>query len=139
MRGSPLLLTGFIALGLLLAGIPMWSLTRPHAHEASLSSQTTPIATRPLELKVTSTGNAMIELRQAGHLMWQSASPAETFEQTLSATASTAEFVATVRWLDASRQNAARLQFSRDGELLADTTLWGEEQVEDVITLPAAP
>lgn len=137
MRGSPLILTAFLALGLLLAGIPVWSLTRPHPHETPVAAPSSaPATTRPLELKITSTSAALVELRQSGQLIWQSQSPAESFTQTLPAAAD-ADFVASVRWLDAAKQNAIRFEFSRDGDALADKTLWGEGQTEDVLSVTA--
>ena len=141
MRGSPLLLTAFLALGLLLAGIPVWSLTRPHPHTTPAPASTTvpPAHVRPFELKVTTTTAATIELRHAGQVVWSSSAPAESFDATLSAASGLTDFVASIRWLDGSKANAARFQFSRDGDTLADLTLWGELSTEDVLTVPAAP
>ncbi len=139
MRGSPLILTALLALGLLLAGLPVWSLTRPHEHERPVAPPVAKsTATRPLELEITTTSPATIELRHSGQLVWSSPAPADTFITTLPAEKDATDFIATIRWLDASKQNAARFQFSYDGDTLADRTLWGEQTTEDVLTVPAA-
>jgi hypothetical protein len=140
MRGSPIILTALLALALLLAGLPVWTLTRPHEHsEPAPPSVARPTATtRPLELNVATTSPATIELRHSGQLVWSSPVPADSFTTTLPAPPDAADFVATIRGLDGSKQNAARFQFSHDGDTLADTTLWGEQTTEDVIPVPAA-
>lgn len=141
MRGSPLILTALLALALLVAGIPVWSLTRPHEHKTPLAAPAASPAAglRSLDLSITTTAPATIELRHTGQLVWSSSAPAESFTATLPAEKSATDFVATIRWLDGSRQHAARFQFAYDGDTLADLTLWGEQSTEDVLTVPATP
>lgn len=139
MRGSPLILTALLALALLLAGFPVWSLTRPHHHTVPVAppSSAPAAGTRPLDLSIITTAPATIELRQAGQLVWSSPAPADSFTATLPAEKSATDFVATIHWLDGSGSHAARFQFACDGDTLADLTLWGGKTTEEVLTVPA--
>lgn len=135
MRGSPLLHALFLAGALALAGIPVWSLTRPHEHAAEPRVESKPTTLRSVDLSVTSTAPAQITLKDAGKSVWQSAAAGTQFEQTLELPATGSELVATVTWPD-GEIHAARFQFSHDGETLADVTLWGGTETTDVITVP---
>lgn len=135
MRGSPLLHALFLAGALALAGIPVWSLTRPHEHTAEPQVESKPTTLRSVDLSVTSTAPAQITLTGAGKPVWQSAAPGTQFEQTLELPATGSELVATVTWPD-GQTHAARFQFSHDGETLTDATLWGGTETTDVIVVP---
>jgi hypothetical protein len=137
MRGSPLLQALLLAVVLALAGIPVWSLTRPHAHaEPARSSKTEPGMTAA-DLIVTSTAEAEVELALSGTTIWQGRPAAPRFEAALSLPPD-AELVARVRWAR-SGTSAARFQVSRDGEQLADVTLWGDTEATDVLSVSPRP
>lgn len=135
MRGSPLLHALFLAAALALAGIPVWSLTRPHVHAVNTKPGPAKTGRQAVELSVTSTASARITLTSEGRAVWQSGEAGTHFEQTLDLPATGSELVATVRWAT-DQQQAARFQFSHDGETLADATLWGDAETTDVISLP---
>ena len=139
MRGSPLFFALIITIVLGLAGIPVWMLTRPHEHPAQVKAPDSAASTtRPVDLTVTSTADAEIEIRHAGAVVWRGASTGKnlTASLTLPKTASGLELVTRVRWGATETPQAVRFQFSHDGETLADATLWGTTQAEDVIALP---
>ncbi len=135
MRGSPLLHALFLAIALALAGIPIWSLTRPHAHAVEAKAGIAKTGRHAVELAVTSTAPAQITLSSEGKVVWQSGAAATQFEQTLDLPVSGGELVAAVQWAG-GQDHAARFQFSHDGETLADATLWGGAETAGVIPVP---
>lgn len=135
MRGSPLLHALFLAIALALAGIPVWSLTRPRAHAVERKIEAAPAERQSVELAVTSTTPAEIVLSMEGTVVWQSGAAGTQFEHTLDLPVSGSELVATVKWTD-GQTHAARFQFSHDGETLADATLWGNLETTNVISVP---
>ncbi len=135
MRGSPLLHALFLAVALALAGIPVWSLTRPHSYAVETKAEAKPAERLAVDLTVTSTAPAQVVLSAAGQMLWQSGAAATRFEQALDLPAAGCELVAKVTWSDGA-DHAARFQISQDGETLADATLWGESETTDVIVLP---
>jgi hypothetical protein len=136
MRDSPLLQALCLAAALALAGVPVWSLTRPHAHvEPARISEPGKSATSR-ELVVTSTAEAEVELSLSGTVVWRGQPAANHFETTLFLPPD-AELVALVRWAR-GEINAARFQVSRDGEVLTDATLWGGAEATDVLPAQSA-
>jgi hypothetical protein len=135
MRGSPLLSTLLLALLLGLTGIPVWSLTRPEIRHATPTPAAGPVSNRPLEITVTTSAPAEVALQLSGSTIWDN----RTASETLAIPAEATDLVATVRWPGATTPQAARLVFSRDGETVLDTTLWGEAKTTEAVTLPASP
>lgn len=138
MRGSPFLQALLLAIVLALAGVPVWSLTRPHEHVEPSQPKAAPAETANRDLAVTSTAEAEVELNLSGTVIWRGQPAAKHFEATISLPAD-AELVASVRWPQRGT-NAVRFQFSRDGEIQTDTTLWGDAEASDVLSLkPSTP
>lgn len=138
MRGSPLLQALLLAIVLALAGVPVWSLTRPHEHVEPTQPKAAPADSSSRDLAVTSTAEAEVELSLSGTVIWRGQPAAKHFEATISLPPD-AELVASVRWAHGGT-NAVRFQISRDGETQADTTLWGDAEANDVLSLkPATP
>jgi hypothetical protein len=138
MRGSPLFQAGLLAIALALAGIPVWSLTRPHEHPLEVQNKPANTGLQTVEFAVTSTAPAVITLAREGQVIWESGTAGREFAHTLEMPAAGGELVATVRWPGGENQ-AARFQFSHDGESLCDATLWGTGETTDVLTLSALP
>lgn len=145
MRGSPFIRLLVIAIFLVVAGIPVWSLTRPKSVVPATPPETavaTPEAMRPVEITLTSTGKAIVTVQYAGKTLWQSPEPAEAFTPAIPLPESkdATDLVIKSRWVEPQARNALRFQAARDGDSLADTTLWGNQEVEGVVTLaPPAP
>jgi len=133
MRGSPLLQALLLAVVLALAGVPVWSLTRPHEHVEPAQPKATAADSTNRELAVTSTAEAEVELSLSGTVIWRGQPAAKRFETTISLPPD-AELVASVRWTKEGT-NAVRLQVSSDGEIQTDTTLWGDTEANDVLSL----
>jgi hypothetical protein len=134
MRGSPLLQALLLAVALALAGIPIWSLTRPHDHAEPVRAPASEPGTSVREMTITSTADAEVELDFSGSTIWRGHPAAQHFETTLSLPPD-AELVARVRWTKPGT-NAVRLQFSQDGDQQADVTLWGDGEATDVVPVP---
>jgi hypothetical protein len=138
MRGSPLLQTLLLAAVLALAALPVWKLTRPRPPvEAAPPSSAPESSVGPVELTVTSTADADVELTHSGTTLWRSGAPSGHFETTLSLPTD-AELVVRVQWTH-SGTHAARFRLSRDGGLLTETTLWGEQEASDVLAVSPIP
>lgn len=142
MRGTPLISALVLAVVLALAGIPVWSLTRRETPPAP--TRETPKAreevVRVMTLTVTSTGDAELELRIGDRAIWQGPVAAgENGAKPIQALglAPGNDVVAKAKWMNASQPQAIRLKLVQDGETLADATLWGGLEAEDVITLKA--
>lgn len=136
MRGSPLLQAFMLAFAIMLAGIPVWSLTRPRNHEEPARAQTREPSAMPGDLIVTSTSEAEVELSLSGSTIWRGQPAGVRFETTLSLPPE-AELVASVRW-KRSGTNAARFEISHDGENRADITIWGDTEATDVLPVSLA-
>jgi len=138
MRGSPLLQALLLAVVLALAGVPVWSLTRPHEHFEPAQPKAHSADSTNRELSVTSTAEAEVELSLSGTVIWRGQPAAKLFETTISLPPD-AELVASVRWTKGGT-NAVRFLVSSDGEIQTDTTLWGDTEANDVLSLkPASP
>ena len=137
MRGSPLLQALLLAVVLVLAGLPVWTLTRPHAHSEPAKSPKQEAGARTADLIVTSTSEADVELALSGTTIWQGGPAANRFEASLSLPPD-AELVARIRWIRGGT-NAARIQISRDGEIQTDVTLWGDADATDVLPVSSLP
>ena len=138
MRGSPLILTLVVSVLLALAGIPVWSLTRPHKHEVPIKTpDPATLSTRSIDLVITSTAAVEVELRMADKVVWRSGEAGQSFAASLNLPGETSawELVSQVKWAASPSPQAARFQFSYDGETLADTTVWGQTLTEEVIVL----
>lgn len=138
MRGSPLLHAVLLAAVLALAGIPVWSLTRPHVHAVESKAGPADTARQAVDLAITTTAPARITLSLEGRVVWQNGIAGSRFEETLDLPTTGAELVATVEWTG-GENHAARFEFVHDGEKLAETTLWGDAETTDVIPLPSSP
>jgi hypothetical protein len=134
MRGSPLLQALFLAVVLALAGFPVWSLTRPKAAQASVQVRET-VQRRSVDLAISATGDARLVLTEGGTEIWSDRTTPAGVHATLNLPVGETELVATVA--PSGGTGAVRLQFSEDGESLADVTVWGENT--EVISLPASP
>jgi hypothetical protein len=140
MRGSPLIQALILAIVLALAGVPVWSLTRPHEHVEPAKPKSAEPAAVARDVVVTSTSEAEVEISLSGTVVWRGQPAAKQFETTLTLPPD-AEIVASTRWTQGGT-NAARFQISHDGETLTDATLWGDTEASDVLptkTQPSAP
>lgn len=135
MRGSPLVQALILVAALALAGIPVWSLTRPEEKTPARVIRKAGSDRRTVELTVNSTTPAEASLTHEGKIVWQGAA-AEGVPLELPAGA--VELVAVVRWNSQPGSHAIRFQVSQDGDAIADVSLWGEAETTDVITLPAS-
>lgn len=137
MKGSPLLQTVLLALGLAVAGLPVWLLTRPHGRAAPVVSVAPVAGDREAELSVTATSPAELTLALSGTAIWHSGAPATAFSGTLRLPEEPVDLVATVAWTDSVATQAVRIRIMRDGETLADSSLWGSGKTTEVVAVTA--
>lgn len=137
MRGSPIVRLVLTAVFLALAGLPVWSLTRPKAE--AVHTPAVPVAdTTDFRLVVTTSSPATVRVSQLGRVVVASDTPGTHFEGRLVMDRTHPDdIVVEASWRDASTPQALRLEVQEGDKALFEQTLWGREAVEDAVTLPA--
>jgi len=142
MRGNPILRLILVTLALIGMGGVVFYLTsarynddeddvRPPvlaaAAEEFVIELDSPLA--PDSVRIESTGTLLADLT--------SDTFAKPVRVKIAASAAGHDLVIRADWhADAPRANALRVRVSRSGAIISDTTLWGDPQVADVITIP---
>jgi hypothetical protein len=83
----------------------------------------------PASIKVEADGKTVAELK----------APVMEAEMPLPFPKQGVDLVISAQWPHGSTENALRVQASAGAEPLADTTLWGDPEVNDVVTLSSKP
>jgi len=149
MTGSPLLRLALVFAGLVLLAIPAWRLTgRETAEEKAVTVvEKKPAAAQliqlvfaspqtPSEIVVTAHGKTVATLNFPEGPWWVEVPlslPPEGLDLIIQAT------WPEKTWPDATNNNALRVQARAGLETIADTTLWGDSPIEDVVTLTGSP
>jgi len=139
VKGSPLAHFGIVLACVVLAAIPVWWLTSssrvvPAALSASnpeggiVSAELSVECTLPATVVISLEGQTLLEGDLAGGVVAQAA---------FKLPAGGADLVAMIRPNGEGRM-AVRVVVSRDGEALADQSLWGESEMVEAISVGAA-
>lgn len=141
MTGSPLFRLLLLLAGLFVLAIPAWKLT----------GRTNPVPQEPVA------PGPQAQARQSIHLQFTSPLPPDSIivealghqvatlagpdgpwsvELPLELPAEGIDLVVRATWPGTAPANALRIQARTDGHDRLDTTLWGEPNLEDVVTLP---
>lgn len=143
MTGSPLLRILLVFAGLALIAIPAWRLTSREAPAPPVAVEKTPGARQeltftfsspilPSEISVHANNTPVVSLQPE-------TSPASA-TVLLPLPPEGLDLVIKATWpAHAGHTNALRIQATRGPEPLTDTTLWGDPDLADVVTLPGPP
>ncbi|MFZ4683143.1 MAG: hypothetical protein ACOYMS_11615 [Terrimicrobiaceae bacterium] len=144
MTGSPLLRLFAVVAGLALLAIPAWRLTgrETSAVVQPPVAETTPDSAATVELTFTSPippAGITVEADGSKIANCNPRTSSTTVRVPLQLPTEGVDLVVKTTWPDSSTgPNALRVQVTVEGKSLADTTLWGSPDVEDVVTLPGA-
>ncbi len=135
MRGSPLFRLILVCLGLLLAGLPVWNLTRIKAESLPRSqSAPEPESGRQVDVEMTASAPGLLTLSSLGRPLLESGANATSMNgQIFISKKSPEDLVASAKWPAADASHALRIVIKDNGKILKDVTLWGKESVEDVL------
>jgi hypothetical protein len=148
MTGSPLLRLLLVLAGLALLAVPAWRLTArqaPATMPVHAAEKQQP-AVAEIELTFTSPiPPSLITVDADGLTIVKSRpeSDVTSLRKPVRLPPGGVDLVIKATWPEsanpAAKANALRVQATLDGTTLADTTLWGDPDVEDVVTLPRVP
>jgi len=141
MTGSPLLRLLLVFAALALIAIPAWRLTGREAPAPAVAGDKLPVVVHELALTFSSpilpSGISVRASNTVVATLTPETSPASA-TVSLPIPPEGLDLVVSATWpATAGQTNALRIQASLDSESLADTTLWGDPDVEDVITVTA--
>lgn len=144
MTGSPLLRLALVLAGLALLAIPALRLAgrepapapavEVHATKTGISRTIRLTFTSPLppaEIIVSALGAEVAKL--------QPATASAAADVTVDLPPEGIDLVIKATWPEGAKTNALRVQAEVNTDSLADATLWGDPNVEDVVTLSGAP
>lgn len=141
MTGSPLFRLLLLLAGLFVLAIPAWKLTgrtSPVPAEPAAPGPQVP-STQPVHLQFTSPlPPDSIIVEALGHQVASLAGPDGPWsvEIPLELPAEGLDLVVRATWSGTAPANALRVQARTGAHDLMDTTLWGDPNLEDVVTLP---
>jgi hypothetical protein len=140
MHGSPLLRTLTVVILLLLAGIPLWRMTREAAAQSVIAATAAPNAQSTVHLEVGFAPKPLrFEVSYLGKPIWQSNLVTSLTGQTDITMVYPKEGVDLeykVLWPPGTAQCAARLSVAPGDAEPVVKTLWGSDAVDDVLTFP---
>ncbi|MDX2081193.1 MAG: hypothetical protein SFU53_10440 [Terrimicrobiaceae bacterium] len=133
MRGFPLLRFVLVALGLCVAGFPVWSLTRPAPPAVPQTPVRTDAEHREVELVVNTSTPALVRISSPDGAILETVTPTSSASARFAQNASAPDdLVVSARW-EAGGEQALRVRIIQNEETLLDRTLWAEGELEDVI------
>lgn len=131
-----LLVAAFLAL----AGVPVWVLTGRETTVLATASPRTGAKSEAVDVELSATRPALVTVSVAGKEIAAGPLGDAGIRATINIPeGSRADLVVTAKWEETASQNALRVVARHDGETLADSTLWGEGEVKDVVTVSATP
>lgn len=140
MRGSPLFRTAFVILAMLLLILPLRSLTNARARPVpiSVSSGAPSPAVR---LTITSTTVPFrFQISHLGKTIWEGESTASSSSKSVTMPFPTqgVDLVVQASWPE-KKETAIRVEAAAGDSAPITRTLWGTEQVNDVVTFAPSP
>jgi len=143
MTGSPLLRILLVFAGLALIAIPAWRLTSREAPALPVAVEKTPVARQELTLTFSSPilpSEISVHANNTPVVSLQPETSPASATVLLPLPPEGLDLVIRATWpAHAGHTNALRIQATRGPEPLTDTTLWGDPDLADVVTLPAPP
>ena len=137
MRGHPILRLVILICFLVIAGIPVYLITRNRSVVVQSSAELSAKKNVPYEITMTASTPAHLALAVVGQIPVESSPSAESLIATYSMDASKPEdLVVKARFVSPQKNAALRIQVQASGKMLKDATLWGSESIEDVISIP---
>ncbi len=140
MRGSPLVRAGLIVVALLLLLAPLRSLTSARSTPSLAPAASSPDAST-VSLTITSTSYPFqFEISHLGKTIWKGENNTSTSSKTLALNfpPEGIDLVVAASWAQ-RQETAVRLQVARGDGAPLSKTLWGTEQVNDVVTFAPSP
>lgn len=133
MRGFPLLRLILVALGLAVAGVPVWSLTRQR-DTADVEKPAPAAEERVVHLQITSSTPALVSVESASRSILETSEPATAADARFSQNASAPDdLIVRAKW-DAPGMHAIRIRVVEKEDTLLDQTFWAERELEDVVS-----
>ena len=135
MRGSPIIRTGLVLFALLLLILPLRSLTSMRAVAPLIAKQKV-IAPEIVRLTVTSTSVPFrFQISHLGQLIWEGESSTNSSSKSLTMPfpAEGIDLLVQASWSE-KKETAIRIEAARGESAPISRTLWGTEQVDDVVT-----
>ena len=140
MHGSPLLRTISVIFLLLLAGIPLWRMTHEAAAESVIPAVVAPQAQTQVHLEAGFAPRPLrFEVSYLGKTIWQSELvTTDTVSKDIAMTypKEGVDLQYKVVWPPGAQQCAARLSVAAGDAEPVERTLWGNGEVDDVLTFP---
>lgn len=140
MRGSPLFRTGFVLLALLLLILPLRSLTNARVRTIPMSALSgAPSAT--VQLTITSTTIPFrFQISHLGKTIWEGESNASSSAKSLTMPfpVEGVDLVVQASWPE-KKETAIRIEAAHGERAPISRTVWGTEQVNDVVTFAPSP
>ena len=136
MRGHPILRLVILICFLVIAGIPVYLITRNRSVVVQSSAELSAKKNVPYEITMTASTPAHLALAVVGQIPVESSPSAESLIATYSMDASKPEdLVVKARFVSPQKNAALRIQVQASGKMVKDATLWGSESIEDVISI----
>ena len=137
MRGSPLLRLYLVAAALALLGVPVWLLTRPApSAPPPVFAPIEPQNMAVYDVLLTASAPARLAVRVTNQPSVESTGPATSLSASFTMDAAEPEDLAVfANFHPAAVNSALRVEVRLAGRTLADSTFWGNELVEDVVTI----
>ncbi len=135
MRGSPLVRAGLVLVALLLLILPLRSLTSARL-ASSLAAPARAVQTAAVSLTITSTSYPFqFEISHLGKTIWKGESNISKSSKTLALAfpPEGIDLIVAASWAR-PQETAVRIEVARSDQPPLTKTLWGTEQVNDVVT-----
>lgn len=134
MRGSPLLRLILMAAALVIAGVPVWLLTRRSDSPLAVPAAET-TATVNCRITLTASAPAVLTVSKLGELVLSTAPGTLTANVTIPVDPSQPDdVVIRGEWSNDASEQALRVEVETEGKDTAVRTFWGRGNVEDVVT-----
>lgn len=137
MRGNPLLRLALVLVLFLIALVPMWKLTAARDPAPAIDPAPSAPATVPTQVEITSMPSTeKFSVRHLDQIIWKGSGSKST--QTLSLPRNGFDLQIHATWpIRDDSEKALRVRVTRDDLPLADTTFWGVDQIDEVLSVPA--
>lgn len=135
MRGSPLFRLALTALALVLAGIPVWTITRPSAPPPLAPVVAPTGASREVTLTLTASAPAVLSATCLGKSLLSTTTATLTASARVVIDASNPEdLVVAAAWEKSAAPQALRVEIIDAHGTSLDQTFWGTQSVEESVT-----
>ena len=137
MRGSPLLRAAIVFAAILLAGVPVWSVTHPKTTQRAVEARSP--EKQKLQLRLTFAHQpASVEVLHLGKVVWKETNPAPSIERTLNIEfpKEGVDFEIKARWPANTPATAVRAQLTTPSGETFEKSVWGEGALDEVVTFP---